>query len=92
MAVQLFKTLLNQIPLLSSLQSGTLPLFGYSGRVRPMKKAHTGESGLKWEAKDSSKLIGTRITGAIIADGRDSANQVDYVESKLSAHRCVTPS
>ncbi|ENG7896786.1 hypothetical protein ABVE91_005306, partial [Escherichia coli] len=55
MAVQLFKTLLNQIPLLSSLQSGTLPLFGYSGRVRPMKKAHTGESGLKWEAKDSSK-------------------------------------
>ncbi|EQB2013974.1 protein YahM, partial [Shigella sonnei] len=39
MAVQLFKTLLNQIPLLSSLQSGTLPLFGYSGRVRPMKKA-----------------------------------------------------
>ncbi|MEI9345997.1 protein YahM, partial [Escherichia sp. R-CC3] len=26
MAVQLFKTLLNQIPLLSSLQSGTLPL------------------------------------------------------------------
>ncbi len=60
-----------------------------------MKKAHTGESGLKWEAKDSSKLIGNkgpRITGAIIADGRDSANQVDYVESKLSAHRCVTPS
>ncbi|EOX2864102.1 protein YahM, partial [Escherichia coli] len=35
MAVQLFKTLLNQIPLLSSLQSGTLPLFGYSGRGRP---------------------------------------------------------
>ncbi|EPF3453395.1 protein YahM [Escherichia coli] len=62
MAVQLFKTLLNQIPLLSSLQmqSGTLPLFGYSGRVRPMKKAHTGESGLKWEAKDSSKLIGNK--------------------------------
>ncbi|MQI90980.1 hypothetical protein EI032_25585, partial [Escherichia coli] len=56
MAVQLFKTLLNQIPLLSSLQSGTLPLFGYSGWGRPMKKAHTGESGLKWEAKDSSKL------------------------------------
>ena len=81
MAVQLFKTLLNQIPLLSSLQSGTLPLFGYSGWGRPMKKAHTGESGLKWEAKDSSKLI-----------GNDSANQVDYVESKLSAHRCVTPS
>lgn len=46
--------------LLSSLQSGTLPLFGYSGRVRPMKKAHTGESGLKWEAKDSSKLIGNK--------------------------------
>lgn len=62
MAVQLFKTLLNQIPLLSSLQSGTLPLFGYSGRVRPMKKAHTGESGLKWEAKDSSKLIGNKDT------------------------------
>lgn len=60
MAVQLFKTLLNQIPLLSSLQSGTLPLFGYSGRGRPMKKAHTGESGLKWEAKDSSKLIGNK--------------------------------
>ena len=38
----------------------TLPLFGYSGRVRPMKKAHTGESGLKWEAKDSSKLIGNK--------------------------------
>ena len=59
-----------------------------------MKKAHTGESGLKWEAKDSSKLIGNKDThyGAIIADGRDSANQVDYVESKLSAHRCVTPS
>ncbi|EJK0342826.1 hypothetical protein NKL29_004374, partial [Shigella sonnei] len=35
-------------------------LFGYSGRVRPMKKAHTGESGLKWEAKDSSKLIGNK--------------------------------
>lgn len=47
-------------PLLSSLQSGTLPLFGYSGRVRAMKKAHTGESGLKWEAKDSSKLIGNK--------------------------------
>ncbi|MBW6099490.1 hypothetical protein KZ773_17610 [Escherichia coli] len=61
MAVQLFKTLLNQIPLLSSLQSGTLPLFGYSGRVRPMKKKPTqGESGLKWEAKDSSKLIGNK--------------------------------
>ena len=60
MAVQLFITLLNQIPLLSSLQSGTLPLFGYSGRVRSMKKAHTGESGLKWEAKDSSKLIGNK--------------------------------
>ncbi|EOY2596261.1 protein YahM [Escherichia coli] len=60
MAVQLFKTLLNQIPLLSSLQSGTLPLFRYSGRVIPMKKAHTGESGLKWEAKDSSKLIGNK--------------------------------
>ncbi|EFH0460060.1 hypothetical protein BFY15_002053 [Escherichia coli] len=60
MAVQLFKTLLNQIPLLSSLQSGTLPLFGYSGWGRPMKKAHTGESGLKWEAKDSSKLIGNK--------------------------------
>lgn len=60
MAVQLFKTLLNQIPLFSSLQSGTLPLFGYSGRVRAMKKAHTGESGLKWEAKDSSKLIGNK--------------------------------
>ncbi len=59
-----------------------------------MKKAHTGESGLKWEAKDSSKLIGNKdhASGAIIADGRDSANQVDYVESKLSAHRCVTPS
>ena len=82
MAVQLFITLLNQIPLLSSLQSETLPLFGYSGRVKAMKKAHTGESGLKWEAKDSSKLIGNR----------DPANQVDYVESKLSAHRCVTPS
>ena len=25
-----------------------------------MKKAHTGESGLKWEAKDSSKLIGNK--------------------------------
>ena len=60
MAVQLFKTLLNQIPLLSSLQSGTLPLFGYSGRVRPNEKAHTGESRLKWEAKDSSKLIGNK--------------------------------
>ena len=60
MAVQLFKTLLNQIPLLSSLQSGTLPLFGYSGWGRPMKEAHTGESGLKWEAKDSSKLIGNK--------------------------------
>ncbi|EOX2863993.1 protein YahM, partial [Escherichia coli] len=24
------------------------------------KKAHTGESGLKWEAKDSSKLIGNK--------------------------------
>ncbi|WP_126714965.1 protein YahM [Escherichia coli] len=60
MAVQLFKTLLNQIPLLSSLQSGTLPLFGYSAWGRPMKKAHTGESGLKWEAKDSSKLIGNK--------------------------------
>ncbi len=59
-----------------------------------MKKAHTGESGLKWEAKDSSKLIGNKdhALRAIIADGRDSANQVDYVESKLSAHRCVTPS
>ncbi len=60
-----------------------------------MKKAHTGESGLKWEAKDSSKLIGNKdhaLRGAIIADSRDSANQVDYVESKLSAHRCVTPS
>ncbi|CAR06571.1 conserved hypothetical protein [Escherichia coli ED1a] len=42
MAVQLFKTFLNQIPLLSSLQSGTLPLFGYSGRVRPMKKPTQG--------------------------------------------------
>ncbi|XNM72540.1 protein YahM [Escherichia coli] len=61
MAVQLFKTLLNQIPLLSSLQSGTLPLFGYSGRGRPMKKAHTGESGLKWEAKDcESNFIGNK--------------------------------
>ncbi|EFN7526993.1 hypothetical protein [Escherichia coli] len=60
MAVQLFKTFLNQIPLFSSLQSGTLPLFGYSGRVGPMKKAHTGESRLKWEAKDSSKLIGNK--------------------------------
>ncbi|HHU1519818.1 TPA: protein YahM [Escherichia coli] len=60
MAVQLFITLLNQIPLLSPLQSETLPLFGYSGRVRAMKKAHTGESGLKWEAKDSSKLIGNK--------------------------------
>ncbi|HAJ3994346.1 TPA: hypothetical protein HLT86_15540 [Escherichia coli] len=40
MAVQLFKTLLNQIPLLSSLQSGTLPLFGYSGWGRPMKKCN----------------------------------------------------
>lgn len=43
MAVQLFITLLNQIPLLSSLQSGTLPLFGYSGRVRAMKKPTQGE-------------------------------------------------
>lgn len=60
MAVQLFITLLNQIPLLSSLQSEKLPLFGYSGRGRAMKKAHTGESGLKWEAKDSSKLIGNK--------------------------------
>ncbi|ESD36971.1 hypothetical protein HMPREF1604_03901 [Escherichia coli 908519] len=42
MAVQLFKTFLNQILLLSSLQSGTLPLFGYSGRVRPMKKPTQG--------------------------------------------------
>ncbi|EEJ48855.1 hypothetical protein HMPREF0358_1246 [Escherichia coli 83972] len=42
MAVQLFKTFLNQIPLLSSLQSGTLPLFGYSRRVRPMKKPTQG--------------------------------------------------
>ncbi len=94
MAVQLFKTLLNQIPLLSSLQSGTLPLFGYSGRVRPMKKAHTGESGLKWEAKDSSKLIGNKDHALRGYHRRwpDSANQVDYVESKLSAHRCVTPS
>lgn len=25
-----------------------------------MKKALTGESGLKWEAKDSSKLIGNK--------------------------------
>lgn len=24
------------------------------------EKAHTGESGLKWEAKDSSKLIGNK--------------------------------
>lgn len=47
-------------PLIIVLQSGTLPLFGYSGRVRPMKKAHTGESGLKWEAKDSNKLIGNK--------------------------------
>ena len=60
MAVLLFKTLLHQIPFLSSLQSGTLPLFGYSGRVRPMKKAHTGERGLKWAAKASSKLIGNK--------------------------------
>lgn len=59
MAVQLFKTFLNQIPLLSSLQSGTLPLFGYSRRVRPMKKPTQGEW-LKWEAKDSSKLIGNK--------------------------------
>lgn len=94
MAVQLFKTLLNQIPLLSSLQSGTLPLFGYSGWGRPMKKAHTGESGLKWEAKDSNKLIGNKdhALRGLSSPGRDSANQVDYVESKLSAHRCVTPS
>ncbi|ANK31137.1 hypothetical protein AWF36_04630 [Escherichia coli] len=42
MAVQLFKTFLNQILLLSSLQSGTLPLFGYSRRVRPMKKPTQG--------------------------------------------------
>ncbi|GCU66792.1 hypothetical protein HmCmsJML030_03945 [Escherichia coli] len=27
-----------------------------------MKKAHTGECGLKWEAKDSNKLIGKKET------------------------------
>ena len=59
MAVQLFKTFLNQIPLLSSLQSGTLPLFGYSGRVRPMKKPTQGRVA-EMEAKDSSKLIGNK--------------------------------
>lgn len=61
MAVQLlFKNSSESDPLLSSLQAEILPLFGYSGWGRPMKKAHTGESGLKWEAKDSSKLIGNK--------------------------------
>lgn len=60
MAVQLFITLLNQIPLLSSLQSETLPLFGYSGRVRVNEKSpHRGEWA-EMEAKDSSKLIGNK--------------------------------
>lgn len=59
MAVQLFITLLNQIPLLSSLQSETLPLFGYSGRGRAMKKPTQGEWA-EMEAKDSSKLIGNK--------------------------------
>lgn len=72
MAVQLFKTFLNQIPLLSSLQSGTLPLFGYSGRVRPMKKPTQGEW-LKWKLKTQVNLSEIRTThyGAIVADGRD---------------------
>ena len=60
MAVQLCRTRVDQIALLAALQSGTGPLFGDSGRGRKMKKAHTGESGLKWEAKDSSKLIGNK--------------------------------
>ncbi|XNM53331.1 hypothetical protein ACLK2I_01840 [Escherichia coli] len=57
---KLFKTFLNRIPLLSSLQSGTLPLFGYSRRVRRMKKPTARGEWLKWEAKDSSKLIGSK--------------------------------
>lgn len=59
MAVQLFKTLLNQIPLLSSLQSGIAIVWLFrTGQTN--EKAHTGESRLKWEAKDSSKLIGNK--------------------------------
>ncbi|HAJ3994349.1 TPA: hypothetical protein HLT86_15555 [Escherichia coli] len=31
-----------------------------AGTAGSLQKAHTGESGLKWEAKDSSKLIGNK--------------------------------
>lgn len=56
------------------------------------KKPTQGRVGWNGKLKTQVNLSEIRTThyGAIIADGRDSANQVDYVESKLSAHRCVT--
>lgn len=48
--------------LLSSLQSGTLPLFGYSGRVRPMKKPTQGRVGWNGKLKTQVNLSEIRTT------------------------------
>ncbi len=93
MAVQLFKTFLNQIPYIIPAK-WNIAIVWLFRTGQNMKKAHTGESGLKWEAKDSSKLSEIRTThyGGYHRRWLGFGNQVDYVESKLSAHRCVTPS
>lgn len=59
MAVQLFKTLLNQILIIIPAK-WNIAIVWLFRMGQTNEKAHTGESGLKWEAKDSSKLIGNK--------------------------------
>lgn len=59
MAVQLFITLLNQILIIIPAK-WNIAIVWLFRTGQSNEKAHTGESGLKWEAKDSSKLIGNK--------------------------------
>ncbi len=90
MAVQLFKTLLNRSPYYHPCKVEHCHCLAIqAGQTN--EKAHTGESRLKWEAKTQVNLSEIRTThyGGYHRRCWDSANQVDYVESKLSAHRCA---
>ncbi len=60
MAVQLFKTLLNHNPLIIIPAKWNIAIVWLFRTGQTNEKSPHRESGLKWEAKDSSKLIGNK--------------------------------